>query len=150
MQTTIQALQRLAYFSIFAAFVLWLLIAFRQGFWVFAFRSTLCVAIGAGGSFFAWKAARGVEKEVEKVRWEMHRQRAEKFSPPFPESVEWLNALLETFWGLINPEMFLSTADMVEDIMQASLPAFVDAVRISDIGRESLLFWFRINTSPQG
>jgi hypothetical protein len=107
--STISALQNLAYFAVFASFVLWLLIAFRHGFWVFAFRTALCVGFGAGGSFYAWKAARGVEKETEKVRWEMHRQRAEKFAPPFPESVEWLNALIETFWGLINPEMFLST-----------------------------------------
>jgi Ca2+-dependent lipid-binding protein len=51
----------------------------------------------------------------------MHRQRGEKFSPPTPESVEWLNAFIKTIWGLINPEMFVSVADMIEDIMQVSV-----------------------------
>jgi Ca2+-dependent lipid-binding protein len=48
----------------------------------------------------------------------MHRQRGEKFSPPTPESVEWLNAFIKTIWGLVNPDMFVSVADMIEDIMQ--------------------------------
>lgn len=83
---------------------------------------------------------------------DLHRVRGEKFSPPTAESVEWLNALLKTVWGLINPDMyvkfcynqslqiqehervlivggyffrFISLADMVEDIMQASLPSFI-------------------------
>jgi Ca2+-dependent lipid-binding protein len=65
----------------------------------------------------------------------MHRQRGEIFSPPTPESVEWLNGLIKLIWGLINPAMFISVADMIEDVMQQSLPGFVDAVRISDIGQ---------------
>lgn len=31
--------------------------------------------------------------------------------------------------------MFISVADMVEDIMQASLPGFIDSVKLSDIGQ---------------
>ncbi|THV04226.1 hypothetical protein K435DRAFT_835469 [Dendrothele bispora CBS 962.96] len=54
-----------------------------------------------------------------------------------PESVEWLNAFVKTIWGLVNPDMFVPMADMVEDIMQQSLPGFVDAVRISNIGQGS-------------
>jgi hypothetical protein len=65
----------------------------------------------------------------------MHRQRGEIYSPPTPESVEWLNNLIKLFWGLVDPAMFISVADMVEDIMQQSLPGIVDAVRISDIGQ---------------
>ncbi|MBZ4037865.1 hypothetical protein K6T82_24180, partial [Flavobacterium sp. 17A] len=87
----------------------------------------------------------------------MHRERGQKFSPPTPgtsivsrfresrdtnedngriiESVEWLNAFLQTVWGLINPDMFVPVADTVEDVMQQSLPGFIDAVRISDIGQ---------------
>ncbi|KAG8695995.1 hypothetical protein FRC08_007433 [Ceratobasidium sp. 394] len=40
-----------------------------------------------------------------------------------------------TIWGLVNPDMFVPVADMIEDVMQQSLPGFVDAVRISDIGQ---------------
>ena len=45
--------------------------------------------------------------------------------------MEWLNALLSVFWRLIDPAMFTSTVDMVEDVMQASLPGFVDAIKVS-------------------
>jgi Ca2+-dependent lipid-binding protein len=46
---------------------------------------------------------RGIDKEVERVRQDMGRQRGEAFSPPFPESVEWLNGLVKLIWGLIDP-----------------------------------------------
>lgn len=42
--------------------------------------------------------------------------------------------MLAAVWPLIDPALFTSVVDMVEDIMQASLPKFVDAVRISDLG----------------
>ena len=42
-----------------------------------------------------------------------------------PESVEWFNTLLGVFWGLINPEMFASVADTLEDVMQASVPSVI-------------------------
>ena len=46
-------------------------------------------------------------------------------------SVEWLNSFVKVVWPLINPDMFVSIIDMVEDVMQASLPGFVDAVKVS-------------------
>lgn len=52
-----------------------------------------------------------------------------QFSPPTPESTEWLNAITKVVWPLINPDMFVSIVDMIEDVMQASLPGFVDAVK---------------------
>ena len=71
---------------------------------------------------------------LKQARAEMHRKRGVSHSPPVPESTEWLNALFATVWPLVDPSMFASVADMVEDIMQSSLPKFVDAVRISDVG----------------
>ncbi|EPQ58830.1 hypothetical protein GLOTRDRAFT_54343 [Gloeophyllum trabeum ATCC 11539] len=65
----------------------------------------------------------------------MHKDRGETYSPPTPESVEWLNAVLKLVWGLVNPDMFIPICDMVEDILQASLPSFVDAVRLTDVGQ---------------
>ncbi|KAF8726612.1 Protein kinase C conserved region 2 (CalB), partial [Rhizoctonia solani] len=115
--------------------ILWFFNAFGRGFFGFMFRSTLIGASTFGLATLASLSQRSLEKEIERVRLDMHRQRGEKFSPPTPESVEWLNAFIKTIWGLINPEMFVSVADMIEDIMQQSLPGFVDAVRISDIGQ---------------
>ena len=49
---------------------------------------------------------------MERVRWETEKRRGEEFSPPTPESVEWLNALLKLVWGLINPDMFVPIVDV--------------------------------------
>lgn len=54
-----------------------------------------------------------------------------------PESVEWMNSLVGLVWGLINPEMFSSVADMIEDVMQASLPGVVENVRVANISQGS-------------
>jgi Ca2+-dependent lipid-binding protein len=69
----------------------------------FAWRSTIC-----SGTAFALMTAvslveRGIEKEIESVRQDLSRQRGEAFSPPMPESVEWLNGLIKLIWGVIDP-----------------------------------------------
>ncbi|THV04790.1 hypothetical protein K435DRAFT_714363 [Dendrothele bispora CBS 962.96] len=127
--------------------VVWFICAFpSQGRWYipftwasisFTFRSAIIGGLGYAAVTAVSMVQRKLEKEFDRVRLEMHRQRGEKFSPPTPESVEWLNAFVKTIWGLVNPDMFVPMADMVEDIMQQSLPGFVDAVRISDIGQGS-------------
>lgn len=72
--------------------------------------------------------------EFERIRASMHRQRGERFSPPYPESVEWLNAAVAALWKQMNPEMFTAALDQVEDIMQSSLPGIISSVKISDFG----------------
>lgn len=72
----------------------------------------------------------------------MHTQRGKEYSPPIPESVEWLNAAIAVIWKQINPEMFIPMVDQVEDIMQQSLPGVVDAVKISDVGHGTNAFRF--------
>lgn len=54
-----------------------------------------------------------------------------------PESVEWMNTLLKVVWGLVNPDMFQSVADMLEDIMQASVPGIIENVRVAEINQGS-------------
>lgn len=53
------------------------------------------------------------------------------------ETVAWLNALLGSVWPLINPDLFISLADQLEDVMQASLPKMVEMVSVNDIGQGS-------------
>jgi len=36
-----------------------------------------------------------------------------------------MNTLLKIIWGLVNPEMFASMADTLEDVMQASVPGII-------------------------
>ncbi|KAH9941531.1 hypothetical protein B0H21DRAFT_752338 [Amylocystis lapponica] len=50
------------------------------------------------------------------------------------ESAEWANALLRGVWPIVNPDIFASVVDMIEDIMQSSVPSFVHSVRIVDMG----------------
>lgn len=115
--------------------VLWFFMAFGHGFWVWLIRSVFISGLAFGGATVASLAQRKLEREVERVRFDMHRQRGEKYAPPTPESVEWLNAFTKVIWGLINPDMFVPIADTIEDVMQQSLPKFVEAVRISDLGQ---------------
>lgn len=57
-----------------------------------------------------------------------------------PESVAWLNSLLASVWRLINPDLFASMADTLEDVMQASLPKVIRMVSVDDIGQGSEAF----------
>lgn len=115
--------------------VLWLATAFGHGFWSWLWKTSLISVVAIISSSQVGLMTRRLEKEIEQVRYEMHRQRGIQHSPPTPESTEWLNAFISTFMGLLNPEMFLPIADTIEDVMQASLPSFVDAVKVSDIGQ---------------
>ena len=54
-----------------------------------------------------------------------------------PESVAWLNSILSSVWPLINPDLFASISDMLEDVMQASLPKVVRMVSVDDLGQGS-------------
>lgn len=78
-------------------------------------------------------ALRTVEKDLESVRTHMHTQRGQEYAPPMPESVEWLNAALAVVWRQIDPATFIPIADQIEDVMQQSLPGFIQAVKISDL-----------------
>ncbi|TFY71782.1 hypothetical protein EVG20_g1232 [Dentipellis fragilis] len=50
------------------------------------------------------------------------------------ESAEWANAIVAAVWPIMNPALFASLVDMLEDIMQGSVPSFVHSVRVSDLG----------------
>lgn len=68
-----------------------------------------------------------------------------------PESVSWLNNLLASVWPLINPDLFTSVCDMLEDVMQASLPKVIRMVSVDDLGQGSESFRILgINWLPTG
>jgi hypothetical protein len=72
-----------------------------------------------------WDAAR-----VDEIK-------TQKSANRLPESVAWMNSLFASVWPLINPDLFASLADMVEDVMQASLPKIIRMVSVDDIGQGS-------------
>ncbi|KAK0555282.1 hypothetical protein OC846_001795 [Tilletia horrida] len=112
----------------------WFFTAFGAGWFRFFLRTSIFVGVGVGGFILTHLASRKLEKELLSVRMEMERQRGEENSPPYGESAEWLNAAIACIWKQIDPAMFIPIGDMVEDIMQQSLPGFISAVKLSDIG----------------
>ncbi|KAJ1302770.1 hypothetical protein OPQ81_003079 [Rhizoctonia solani] len=54
------------------------------------------------------------------------------------ESVEWANGFLRGLWPHINPDLFVSMVDMLEDVMQSSMPRIVHSIRVSDLGQGSV------------
>ncbi|CAE6406868.1 unnamed protein product [Rhizoctonia solani] len=54
------------------------------------------------------------------------------------ESVEWGNGLLKGLWPCIDPDLFTSVVDMLEDVMQTSMPRIVHSIRVSDLGQGSV------------
>ncbi|GAA5918640.1 hypothetical protein JCM6882_007890 [Rhodosporidiobolus microsporus] len=120
--------------------VLWFFVAWRSGWAGFLFYSQLFGGLAVAIVVAHHIVVRKVEKELDRIRLQMHKDRGEQFSPPTPESTEWLNSFVKVVWPLINPDMFTSLVDMIEDVMQASLPGFVDAVKIDDftIGRNAI------------
>ena len=69
--------------------------------------------------------------------WDAARKQDTATADSPPESVQWLNSLLSSLWGLINPDLFASLVDTLEDVMQASLPKFVRMISVEDLGQGS-------------
>lgn len=70
--------------------------------------------------------------------WDAHRQQLQKDTQNHEtETTIWLNSVLGAVWPLINPDLFASLADTLEDVMQASLPKLVRMVSVEDIGQGS-------------
>jgi len=84
-------------------FVVWVSVAWGSGIMAFAWRSTLCTVMAFALMTAVSLVERGIEKEIERVRQDLSRQRGEAFSPPMPESVEWLNGLIKLIWGVVDP-----------------------------------------------
>jgi hypothetical protein len=81
-----------------------------------------------------------VEAIWEDEVWDAARVEEEKSNQSndrLPESVAWMNSLLASVWPLINPDLFASLVDMLEDVMQASLPKVIRMVSIDDLGQGS-------------
>ncbi|EXJ96076.1 hypothetical protein A1O1_01202 [Capronia coronata CBS 617.96] len=106
---------------------------------IFAMRGWLGKKVEAIWSDEVWDAARKQQLE------------APDSEDIIPESVTWLNKLLAAVWPLINPDLFTSVADMLEDVMQASLPKVIRMVSVDDLGQGSEAFRILgVNWLPTG
>lgn len=103
----------------------------------------VCLAAGLGFGLVViircWLGHR-VKDIFEDEVWDAARRQEAKLNMTkgrLPESVAWVNSLLASVWPLINPDLFASIVDMLEDVMQASLPRVVRMVNIDDLGQGS-------------
>ncbi|KAI1817216.1 hypothetical protein GGS20DRAFT_80988 [Poronia punctata] len=72
--------------------------------------------------------------------WDAERRQEEAIledDEELPESAQWLNSLVASIWPLVNPDLFASLVDQIEDIMQASLPKAIKMVSVDDMGQGS-------------
>jgi hypothetical protein len=109
-------------------------------------RTSIWIGLGAGSGFAllclttalrAWMANRVRDLWASNI-WEANRQSTLRDAKAREtESVAWLNSLISSVWPLINPDLFTSVADMLEDVMQASLPGIIQMVGVEDIGQGS-------------
>lgn len=112
--------------------------------WLYlSLSSSLLLVVGmAVGGGLIWGSQDWIRIQVQNIWdeevWEAARIAEKKtVESPTPESTQWLNSLLSSIWSLINPDLFASLADTLEDVMQASLPKLVRMVSVEDLGQGS-------------
>jgi len=101
----------------------------------------VCIALAVTAVIFAgqWLSKRASDIFDEET-WrsaKKHEREVLTSEKELPESVQWLNSLLSSIWPLINPDLFASLVDQLEDVMQASLPKAVKMVSVDDMGQGS-------------
>ncbi|GAA96777.1 uncharacterized protein L969DRAFT_79738 [Mixia osmundae IAM 14324] len=52
-----------------------------------------------------------------------------------PESTEWLNNLVSGVWPIIDPVIFESMSDVLEDILQANVPGIINSVKLVEMSQ---------------
>ncbi|KAI1774224.1 hypothetical protein F4818DRAFT_419265 [Hypoxylon cercidicola] len=114
---------------------------FIGGGWSVLFTTALFVLLGA---VTVVGMGRWVNKRTSEVfddeTWDSARREEQAVlneNEELPESVQWLNSLFSAIWPLVNPDLFTSLVDQIEDIMQASLPKVIKMVSVDDMGQGS-------------
>ena len=102
------------------------------------------VLLGIGGGVAVYAIGGWTERKVkdlwEDETWDALRQQEHDTAnsdAELPESVQWMNSIMTSVWPLVNPDLFSSLVDMLEDVMQASLPKVVRMVSVDDMGQGS-------------
>lgn len=94
----------------------------------------LATCISSG--LFLW--VKEVVRSGREVEWDSEKTRGQYATANLlPESVEWMNTLIGITWGLVNPDLFQTVADTLEDVMQASVPGVIENVRVAEINQGS-------------
>lgn len=112
-----------------------------SGHWWWWWTGTALLVLGASGAVIVGVrqyTTRKINNIFQDEIWESHRQELAKAAKNHEtETTVWLNSLLGAVWPLVNPDLFASLADTLEDVMQASIPKIVRMVSVEDIGQGS-------------
>ncbi|KAF8421574.1 hypothetical protein EV426DRAFT_718555 [Tirmania nivea] len=109
---------------------------FRGGIYVTVPSLLASFTVGIIIACAIWMWTRSILTQARNIDWSAERQRGEIGSANLiPESVEWLNTLIGVGWRLLNPDMFASIVDMLEDVMQASVPGVIENLRVVDVSQ---------------
>ncbi|KAG0640302.1 hypothetical protein HOY80DRAFT_959482 [Tuber brumale] len=99
---------------------------------------SISIFIAVGGAISWWRRVEGLWADV--VFYEQSDRGNQRMNTPVPEgneSVEWLNGAISKLWPQINADLFSTLVDLIEDVMQASMPPVVNQVKITSVGQGS-------------
>ncbi|KAI1499585.1 hypothetical protein F5X99DRAFT_389415 [Biscogniauxia marginata] len=109
--------------------------------WSTMLKVTSFVGLGAATILGMGKWANKKANEIfDDETWDAARREEQAVlsnDEELPESVQWLNSLFSAIWPLVNPDLFASLVDQIEDVMQASLPTVIKMVSVDDMGQGS-------------
>ncbi|KAJ8121044.1 hypothetical protein ONZ43_g2406 [Nemania bipapillata] len=117
----------------------------NNGAWVSQWRPMLALIVILGlGAMTIFGIGKWMNKRTNEIfddeTWDAARKEEQtivKNDEELPESVHWLNSLIGSIWPLVNPDLFASLVDQIEDVMQASLPKAIKMVSVDDMGQGS-------------
>lgn len=93
---------------------------------------SLLPALGVAGAVFLILTNVGQQAASRKVQSEAPKTEKLKY---VPESVEWMNSLVETLWHTLQKDFFDNVAGQVNDTIKPLIPAGIPAtVKITEIG----------------
>jgi len=130
--------------TVLATLVVLLIIGVRSQTRVYVTSAVTIAVASVVGFALTWLVRGWLGKKVESIWddevWDAARVEEQELNDTegkLPESVAWMNGLLSSVWPLINPDLFASIVDMLEDVMQASLPKIIKMVSVDDLGQGS-------------
>lgn len=112
-------------------------VLFVSGVWLLLGLASIAAIWELIGGVRTWTANRINDLWEEQVWESSFEARKQEAKAHTTEPVSWLNSIVGAVWPLINPDLFISLADTLEDVMQASLPSLVQMVSVEDIGQGS-------------
>lgn len=115
-------------------------------------RSFVAGAFILINAWLGWWAFRHIRVGVEDERWKREALRGQeaiakgtaksrdvgKDREGTKEAAEWLNSILQSMWQVIDPALFDPAAGTLEDIMSASAPGFIHAIKVSEVAHGTI------------